>query len=93
MGGCAAMYTFWSDGSRPAPSARTAPATWANGEDTNVAMPAKNTAIPPSTAATHGISSRLRCRFCRITSVAAPVRTVSHRSSDPSWLAQSDVIR
>ena len=56
-------------------------------------MPAKKTAMPPSTAATHGISSRLRCRFWRITIVAAPTRTVTHRSSDPSWLAQSDVIR
>ena len=59
------MYGFWSDGSRPAPSAGTAPATCANGDETNAARPAKNAAIPPSTAATHGISSRLRLRFWR----------------------------
>ncbi len=45
------------------------------------------------TAATQGISSRLRWRFWYMTRVAAPVRTVSHSSSEPSWLAQSDVIR
>ena len=55
-------------------------------------MPAKNTMMPPITAATHGISSRFRCRFWRSAMVAAPVSTISHRSSEPSWLAHSDVI-
>ncbi len=74
------------------PSRGTAPATWANGDDTNVAIPAKKTVIAPITAATHGISSRLRCRFWRSAMVAAPVSTSSHSSSEPSWLAHSEVI-
>ena len=60
-----------------------------NGGDTNASIPEKKTMIPPSTATTHGISSRFRRRFWSITSDAAPVSTVSHSSSDPSWLAQS----
>ena len=53
------------------------------------AIAEKNTMIPPSTAVTHGISSRLRCRLVSITTVAAPPSTVSHSSSEPGWLAQN----
>ncbi len=48
--------------------------------------------MEPITAATQGISSRFRCRFWRMAIVAEPVSTSSHRSSDPSWLAHSEVI-
>ena len=87
------MYGFCSDGSRPAPSAGTAPATCGTAATRTPPSAEKKTAIPPSTAATQGISSRLRWRFWYMTSAAAPGGTVSHSSSDPSWLAQSDVIR
>ena len=87
------MYGFWSEGSRPVPSAGMAPAVCSNGEETIAAMVAKNTIVAPSTAVTHGINSRLRCRFWRITSDAAPVSTSSHSSSDPGWLAHSAVSR
>jgi len=83
---------FCNEGSSPVPSRGTAPATWANGDDTKLAIPAKKTVMAPMTAATHGISSRLRCRFWRSAMVAAPVSTSSQRSSEPSWLAHSDVI-
>ena len=67
------------------------PATWANGDETNAARPAKKAAIPPRTAATHGMSSRLRSRFWRSASADDPVSTASHRSSDPASLAQSEL--
>ena len=64
-----------------------------NGEEMIVAIDAKNTMQPPSTAVTHGISSRFLCRFCSVTSEEAPVSTVSHKSSEPGWLAHSEVSR
>ena len=48
--------------------------------------------IPPITAITQGISSRLRVRFWKVTSAPQAVSTVSHRSSDPGWLAHNEVI-
>ena len=83
------MYGFCRDGSRPNPLAGVPPAVEANGGDTNAAIAEKNTMIPPSTAVTHGISSRLRCRLVSMTTVAAPPSTVSHSSREPGWLAQN----
>src|SRR5689334_25282121 len=83
------MYGFWSDGSSPAGSAPRGAA--ANGEETNAAIVEKNTITAPRVAVTQGRSSRLRRRFWKSTSVAAPDSTVSHRSSEPGWLAHSAV--
>ena len=88
------MYGFCRDGSRPKPPAGIwAAGSFWNGGETNAAMAEKKIAVPPMTAATQGISSRLRWRFWYMTRAPEPRSTVSHRSSDPGWLAQSEVTR
>ena len=86
------MYGFCSDGSRPAPSRGTAPATCANGrrDERREAREERRNPAQDRRDPRHELAVALPVLVHHERGDAG--QDGSHSSSDPSWLAQSDVI-
>jgi hypothetical protein len=81
------MYGFWRLGLRPAPSAGATCVS--KGLATATRRNAKNPATSASTGTAHAITSLAAYRLNSTAAAHIPVRTSSHRRSEPAWPPQN----